>query len=149
LTMVIIGPKWTGGDEGLKQVARLKKLHSLYRIEGQQVTDDGVLRLRAALPGLEIQVRAAAKLGIEHRPDVIGFGVEQGCKIEAVKPGEAAANAGLRTSDVILQFAGQTVNNFDSLVEILRHYNPGDTVDATVYREGEVRTYHLTLTGWD
>jgi hypothetical protein len=149
LTMVIIGPKWTGGDEGLKQVARLKKLHSLYRIEGQQVTDDGVLRLRAALPGLEIQVRAAAKLGIEHRPDVIGFGVEQGCKIEAVKPGEAAANAGLRTSDVILQFAGQTVNNFDSLVEILRHYNPGDNVDATVYRDGEVRTYHLTLTGWD
>ena len=41
---------------------------------------------------------------------------------------------------MILQFAGQTVNNFDSLVEILRHYNPGDNVDATVYRDGEVRT---------
>ena len=26
LTFLIIGPKWTGGDEGLKQVARLKRL---------------------------------------------------------------------------------------------------------------------------
>ncbi len=148
LTMVVIGPKWTGGDEGLKQVARLKKLHTLYRIEGHQVSDEGILRLRSALPSLEIQVRAAAKLGIEHTPD-FGFRGEQGCKITGVKPGEAAANAGLRSGDVILQFAGQTINNFDSLVEILRRYNPGDTVDTTVYHDNEVRTYHLTLTGWD
>jgi PDZ domain len=149
LTMVIIGRKWTGGDEGLKQVARLKKLRNLYRIEGTQVTDNGVRRLQAALPGLEIVVRAAAKLGIEHRPDVVGPPVEQGCTIESVKPGEAAANAGLRSRDVILRFAGQSVTNFDSLIEILHHYNPGDTVEATISRNEEVITVLLTLTGWD
>ncbi|HET6325268.1 MAG TPA: PDZ domain-containing protein, partial [Planctomycetaceae bacterium] len=149
LTTVIIGPKWVGGDDGLKQVARLKRLRSLYRIEGKQVTDNGILRLRAALPGLEIQVRAAAKLGIEHRADMVGNPVEQGCKIETVKPGEAAANAGLRSQDVILRFAGQTVVNFDSLIEILHHYNPGDIVEATISRNEELKTVQLTLTGWD
>jgi hypothetical protein len=149
LTMVIIGPKWTGGDEGLKHVARLKRLHTLYRIEGKQVTDNGMMRLRAALPGLEIQVRAAAKLGIEHRPDPLGPAVEQGCMIETVKPGEAAANAGLRSRDVILRFAGQTVINFDSLIEILRHYNPGDSVEAEILRNEQPMTFQLTLTGWD
>src|ERR1700722_399706 len=38
LTWVIIGPKWTGGDEGLKQVARLKRLHTVYRIQGCPVS---------------------------------------------------------------------------------------------------------------
>jgi hypothetical protein len=149
LTMVIIGRKWVGGDEGLKHVARLKRLRNLYRIEGAQVTENGVRRLQAAVPGLEIVVRAAAKLGIEHRPDVGGTGIEQGCVIEAVKPGEAAANAGLRSRDRILRFAGQTVANFDSLIEILHHYNPGDTVEATISRNEEVKTVLLTLTGWD
>jgi hypothetical protein len=148
LTTVVIGPKWTGGDEGLKHVARLKRLHTLYRIEGKQVTDNGMMRLRAAVPGLEIQVRAAAKLGIEHRPDPMGL-VETGCLVESVKPGEAAANAGLRSHDVILRFAGQSVVNFDSLIEILHHYNPGDTVEATYARDNEFKTVQLTLTGWD
>jgi hypothetical protein len=149
LTMVIIGPKWTGGDDGLKHVARLKRLHTLYRIEGRQVTDNGMMRLRAVLPGLEIQVRAAAKLGIEHRPDLMSPAMEQGCMIESVKPGEAAANAGLRSRDVILRFAGQTVINFDSLIAILHHYNPGDTVEAIIYRNDTPMKVQLTLTGWD
>ncbi len=147
--MVIIGPKWTGGDEGLvKQVARLKRLRSLYRIEGKQVTDNGIMQLRAAVPGLEIQVRAAAKLGIEHRPELMGP-VEPGCLIEAVKEGEAAANAGLRRGDVILRFAGQTIENFNSLIEILHRHNPGDRVEATISRNDVPMTVQLTLTGWD
>jgi S1-C subfamily serine protease len=48
-----------------------------------------------------------------------------------------------------LRFAGQTVANFDSLIEILHHYNPGDTVEATISRNEEVKTVLLTLTGWD
>jgi hypothetical protein len=149
LTMVIIGPKWTGGDEGLKHVARLKRLHTLYRIEGRQVTANGIMRLCASLPGLEVQVRAAAKLGIEHRPDPMAPGIEQGCMIESVKAGEAAANAGLRSRDVILRFAGQSVADFNALIEILRHYNPGDTVEATILRNEVPMTFQLTLTGWD
>jgi len=149
LTMVIIGPKWTGGDEGLKHVARLKRLHQLYRIEGKQVSDTGIMRLRAALPTLEISVRAAAKLGIEHRPDIMSPGVEPGCVIDTVKPGEAAANAGLRSRDVILSFAGQPVVDFDSLIKILHHYNPGDTVEAIISRNEVPQKVQLTLTGWD
>jgi hypothetical protein len=147
LTMIVIGPKWSGGDEGLKHVARLKRLHKLYRIEGSQVTDNGIMRLAAAVPGLEIEVRAAAKLGIEHRPDPMS--PAEGCKIDAVKLGEAAANAGLRSRDIILRFAGERVVDFNSLITILHRHNPGDKVEAIITRDEVPMTVELTLTGWD
>jgi len=69
-------PKWTGGDEGLKQVARLKRLRILYRIQGCPASDEGIARLRVAIPGLEVQVRGAAKLGIYAWRSL---GQEKGC----------------------------------------------------------------------
>jgi S1-C subfamily serine protease len=50
---------------------------------------------------------------------------------------------------VILRFAGQTVADFNSLVEILHRYNPGDTVEALILRNDVQHTVQLTLTGWD
>ncbi len=147
LTWLIIGPKWTGGDEGLKQVARLKRLHTLYRIQGCPVSDEAILRLRAAIPGLEIQVRGAAKLGITHGGAT--FGNEKGCVITEVQEGEAAANAGLRQQDRILRFGEHEVDDFYSLVDLLRNYRPGEVVDTVILRDDNVMTVPITLTGWD
>jgi S1-C subfamily serine protease len=35
------------------------------------------------------------------------------------------------------------------LIEILRRYNPGDTVEAEILRNEQPMTFQLTLTGWD
>ncbi len=147
LRLLIIGPKWTGGDAGLKQVARLKRLKMLYRIEGAPVSDAGIARLRAALPGLEIEVRGAAKLGV-------GSGglfapTERGCLIGEVNKGEAAANAGLQRGDLILEFGGQPVENFAALITLLRRYKPGDSVDVAIRRGDVPMKVPVTLTGWD
>lgn len=146
LTWLIIGPKWTGGDAGLKQVARLKRLRFLYRIQGCPVSDEAITRLRAAIPGLEVQVRGAAKLGITHGGT---FGTERGCVIHEVQEGEAAANAGLRPQDRILQFGDHSVDNFDALVDLLRSYKPGEIVDTVILRDENRMTVPVTLTGWD
>ncbi|HUE16819.1 MAG TPA: PDZ domain-containing protein [Planctomycetaceae bacterium] len=146
LTWLIIGPKWTGGDEGLKQVARLKRLKILYRIQGCPVSDDGIARLRAAIPGLEVHVRGAAKLGISSGSFL---GPEKGCVIQDVQEGEAAANAGLRSQDRIVQFGGHPIENFDSLVELLRNYKPGEVIETIIVRDEGPLKVPLTLTGWD
>jgi hypothetical protein len=150
LTLVIIGPKWTGGDEGLKQIARLKRLtgplHKLYRIQGCPVSDDAISRLRFAIPGLEIEVRSAAKLGITCAG---GPPAEKGCTIQEVQEGEAAANAGLRPQDRIVRFGDHEIDDFYSLVELLRSYKPGQTVEALIVRDENSIKVPVTLTGWD
>ncbi len=146
LTWVILGPKWTGGDEGLKQVARLKRLHAVYRIQGCPVSDEGITRLRAAIPGLEVVVRGAAKLGITYAGSL---GNEKGCVITEIQEGEAAANAGLHPQDRILRFGDHEVEDFYSLVDLLRNYRPGEVVETVIIRDDEMKTVPITLTGWD
>jgi hypothetical protein len=146
LTLLIVGPKWTGGDEGLKQVARLKRLHVLYHIQGCPVSDEAITRLRSAIPGLEIQVRGAAKLGITH---VGSMGAEKGCIVDRVQEGEAAANAGLRSQDRIVRFGDHEVDDFYALVDLLHNYKPGDVVETVILRDDVMKTVPVTLTGWD
>jgi hypothetical protein len=150
LTLVIIGPKWTGGDEGLKQVARLKRLtgplHKLYRIQGCPATDEGIARLRSAIPGLEIEVRGAAKLGITYAG---APGSDRGCIIQDVQEGESAANAGLRPQDRIIRFGGHEIDDFYVLVDLLRSYKPGETVETWIVRDEVLLKVPITLTGWD
>jgi hypothetical protein len=148
LTMVVIGPKWKGGDEGLKHVAKLSRLKTLYRIEGKQVSDEGIARLKAAVPGIEVQVRGAAKLGIGDGGPVFG-GPERGCVIGRVELGQAAANAGLQMRDLIVRAAGQPIDGFPVLIELLRHYKPGDTIEMSIIRQDTTLTVPVTLTGWD
>jgi hypothetical protein len=150
LTLVILGPKWTGGDEGLKQVARLKRLigplHKLYRIQGCPVSDEGIARLRAAIPGLDVEVRGAAKLGIMSTGSP---GSEKGCTIQDVQEGESAANAGMHPQDRIIRFGGHEIDDFYALVDLLRNYKPGQTVETWVVRDEALLKVPITLTGWD
>ena len=146
LTLLIVGPKWTGGDEGLKQVARLKRLRKLYRIQGCPVSDEAITRLRSAIPGLDVEVRGASKLGITYAGSL---GTERGCIVDKVQEGEAAFNAGIRSQDRIVRFGDHEVNDFYSLVDLLRSYKPGDVVEAVILREDATMTIPVTLTGWD
>jgi hypothetical protein len=146
LTLVIVGPKWTGGDEGLKHVARLNRLHKLYRIQGCPVSDEGIARLRSAIPGLEIEFRGAAKLGITYAG---APGSDRGCIIQDVQEGESAANAGLHPQDRIIRFGNHEIDGFYSLVDLLRSYKPGQTVETWIVRDENLLKVPITLTGWD
>ena len=60
-----------------------------------------------------------------------------GVVVVGVEPGAAAAKAGLKVRDVIVELAGKEVKTRQSLIELLENYKPGDNVTVRVRRGDE------------
>lgn len=73
------------------------------------------------------------------------FGTETGALIENAESGEPAAQAGLRTGDIITSVDGAEVESTADLLSILRGYAPGDTVEVTAERGGNEQAFEVTL----
>ncbi len=141
-----LGEKWTGGDAGLKQVARMSELKYIYFIENvNEVTREGLLGLQAALPDLTLVYRGAAQLGVQPMPDPR----MRGCHIAVVTRGSAADVGGIRERDHIVSFDDKPVEDFEQLVEYIRAKKPGDKVVIRVNREGRTLSLDIVLKGWD
>ncbi len=72
-------------------------------------------------------------------------GTESGALVAEVEPGGPADNAGLRNGDVVTVLGSEKIKNSGDLLSVLRHYRPGDTVEATVVRDGGEKTFDLEL----
>lgn len=68
-----------------------------------------------------------------------------GLRLASVVPGTAAAKAGLREGDVIVRFAGTSVEDFEDFRAMVRDRRPGDTVLVLYLRDGEAHTTSATL----
>ena len=68
-----------------------------------------------------------------------------GLKLSSVMPGTAAERAGLREGDVIVRFAGTTVDGLEELRVLIRDRQPGETVSVLYLRAGEAQTTSATL----
>lgn len=77
------------------------------------------------------------------------YGMPEGVYISQVYENTAAAAAGLRKGDIIVEFDGDKISSMDALQRELEFYAQGDTVDVTVMTPGaggyESRTVQLTL----
>lgn len=78
-------------------------------------------------------------LGIERDPQSEDITIA-----ELVEDGPAAV-AGIETGDVITAFDGATLDNQNSLMDLLFAREPGDTVEVTVDRDGAAQTFQVTL----
>jgi serine protease Do len=74
-----------------------------------------------------------------------GLPVESGAIVEQVEPGSGADGAGVRRGDIIVGLGDAPVENTGDLLGALRDYQPGDTVDLTVVRDGNEQTLETTL----
>ena len=74
-----------------------------------------------------------------------GLPVESGAIVEQVEPGSGADAAGVRRGDIIVQLGDDPIENAGDLFGALRDYQPGDTVELTVVRDGEEQTLDVTL----
>lgn len=74
-----------------------------------------------------------------------GLETEAGVGVEAVAEGSAAARAGLRGGDVIVELGGREVATVEDLYAELREHEPGDEVGVTIVRAGDRRELELTL----
>ena len=77
------------------------------------------------------------------------YGMPEGVYISQVYENTAAAAAGLRKGDIIVEFGGDKISSMDILQKELEFYAKGDVVDVTVMSPGvggyESRTVELTL----
>lgn len=63
--------------------------------------------------------------------------VERGVKFADVRDGSPAAQAGLRSGDILIQFDGKEVRNLYDFTDYLRAKRPGDEVPVVVLRDGQ------------
>jgi len=73
---------------------------------------------------------------------------KQGVELESVRPGQAAEKAGLKAHDVIVEFDGLKITQFDELREAILRKSPGDKVKVKVLRDEDELEFECTL-GWD
>lgn len=75
------------------------------------------------------------------------LGMEEiaGVMVAQVLPGSGAFQAGLHRQDVILEVNGQTVNEANQLQEKVALFRPGDMVELSVWRSGNVMRLEVTL----
>jgi serine protease Do len=74
-----------------------------------------------------------------------GLPVESGAIVEQVEAGSSADAAGVRRGDIIVRLGDDPIENAGDLFGALRDYQPGDTVELTVVRDGEEQTLDVTL----
>ena len=92
-------------------------------------------------------------LGISSWPDIplseaerVGLEKTIGAMITSVVEGGPADQAGLQEDDVILEIDSNEVLNFNEMLSYLfTQTQPGDTVELSVFRDGEIIQIDLTL----
>ncbi len=63
----------------------------------------------------------------------------------AITPGSPADKAGLVENDIILEINGQKISEDNSLADIVKNLNVGDTVKLKIYHKGEEKTVSAVL----
>lgn len=104
-------------------------------------------KLDEILPDL----KAGKSVGEARRPFLgIQANVEsekEGVEIQAVTPASAAEKAGIKAGDVIVEFDGKKLKNFDDLRAAILGKQPGDKIKVTWLRGEEKMTAEVEL-GW-
>lgn len=142
---VVLGAKWNGNEKGLRYITRISNLEILYVINGHPLKELALEDLMKAMPTTRFQSRDSdAMLGISSNFQIQGGG----CFVKEVSEGLAAQKAGIKPGDIIVQFDGTKVENFDFLVDLIGKREAGDTVDVVLYRDSRLITLKVTLSSW-
>ncbi|MCI2229711.1 trypsin-like peptidase domain-containing protein [Polaribacter sp. MSW13] len=93
---------------------------------------------------LEYGVVQEAVIGIRYNP--LEDSDISGVKIVGVEDGQGAAKAGLQKDDIIVKVNNVEITKFSELRGQLTAKRPGETVDITIDRDGQLLTKSVTLT---
>lgn len=73
-------------------------------------------------------------------------GVEQAVVIRSVTPESPAAEAGMEAGDIVTEINGEPISDFDSVIDTIRSFEPGDEIILTVYHTGEDEAVEIDVT---
>ncbi len=129
----------TDGD--LKNLEGLPRL-TMVQLYGSKVTLSGVAQLAQMYPGIKIDRRSSAMLGVAGQSD------PGGCRITLVQSNSAADRAGLMADDIIVRFQNEQVPDFETLTTLIGSRNPGDKVTVELRRGNELLKKEVELGAW-
>lgn len=128
-------------DDDLKQLDGLGRLVQV-ELFGSKVTADGTEQLTKTHPGVNIDRRSNAILGVACQTE------RAGPRVTFVKPGSAADQAGLKADDLIVRFQDHEIADFNSLTNQIGARQPGEKVTIEIRRNSEVLKKEVTLGSW-
>jgi len=103
------------------------------------------------LQDLQYLVQGGSYLGIgvrevdTARAQVLKLKEERGVEVTSVEPGSPAEQAGLKASDVVLEFAAERVQGTDQFVRLVRETPAGRKVKLGVWRNGNNTSVTVTV----
>ncbi|MGI6536650.1 MAG: S1C family serine protease [Eggerthellaceae bacterium] len=74
-----------------------------------------------------------------------GLSVESGAYVNSVSSGSAADSAGIKVGDIITKVGDTNITSATDLVVAVRSHNVGDSVTVEVNRNGETKSFDVTL----
>jgi serine protease Do len=77
--------------------------------------------------------------------DSFDLGVDHGIGIRDVQKGDPADKGGLKPGDVIVELAGEKIDNSGDLFQALTEHRAGETVTVDFYRDGKRMSTEVTL----
>lgn len=77
--------------------------------------------------------------------DLKRMGYPAGAVVESVDEGSPAYNIGIRPADIIVNFDGVEINDYEEYNDERLKHSPGETVNITVYRSGRNYDAQITL----
>jgi serine protease Do len=84
----------------------------------------------------------------DERSKALNLKESHGVEVTRVRPDSAAAKAGVKQADVILEVNGKAVQNVEQFVRSIEGRQPGAKVDLTIWRNGARQTVSATLDSW-
>lgn len=73
------------------------------------------------------------------------YGYPTGAVVLSVAEGSPAENAGIRKGDIITEFDGKAISNYNLLDEFISETSPGDKVEISLYRGGRYYTTEIEV----
>ena len=73
------------------------------------------------------------------------YGLPQGAAVRSVVENSPAAEAGLQENDIITAANGDAITGSNDLVKLVKAASAGNTLELTVYRQGQTVTITLTV----
>ncbi|UCD64552.1 MAG: PDZ domain-containing protein [Candidatus Zixiibacteriota bacterium] len=83
----------------------------------------------------------------EDMADAFDLAVERGAIVNEVLDDSPAEKAGLEDGDVIIEFAGVKIGDYDDLLDVLEDHKPGDQVTVKIDRDGDQLEKEVMLEG--
>ena len=96
-------------------------------------------------PQLGISMRNLSDAMYYHYQELRNIDIDAGVYVEEVTSGSPAADAGIRVGDIIISADREDVDNLAYLRYLLYTHDVGDTMELTIYRNGDEVNLTVTL----